>query len=126
MPQRSAATRERDSEETLKQTSVEAQQQSNTEAPQHRNTATKKRSSETAPPEASTTDNPVREAMRQTLRQPYSTDLSKGPSTATTIRIPTEIWERLDMASTLQDQTKQEIIAEALKEYLKKIGRGEV
>lgn len=72
------------------------------------------------------TDNPVHEAMRQMLRAPYSGDLNKGPATATTIRVPTEIWERLDMASTLESQTKQDIIAEALKQYLKKIGRGEV
>jgi hypothetical protein len=76
-------------------------------------------------PESPTAENPVREAMRQALMQSYSADLSKGPSTATTIRIPTEIWERLDMASTLENQTKQDIIAEALKQYLKKIGRGE-
>jgi hypothetical protein len=133
-PQRSAEAPERGnthmpepiSAETQKPENIEAQQQSNTETQQHRNTATKKQSRQATLPDAPISENPVREAMRQALIQPYAADLSKGPSTATTIRIPTEIWERLDMASTLESQTKQDIIAEALKVYLKKIGRGEV
>jgi uncharacterized protein (DUF4415 family) len=124
-PQRSAETQEHDNAGALKHESVEAQQRSNTETLQHKNVATRKRSNETSPPEPLLEENPVREAMRQALRQSYSPDLSKGPSTATTIRIPTEIWERLDMASRLEGQTKQDLIAEALKQYLKKIGRGE-
>ncbi len=78
------------------------------------------------------TENPVHQAMRQALLRPYPPDLRKGPTTATTIRIPTELWERLDMASTLLEQTRQEfhhkqdIIAEALKAYLTRIGRGEL
>lgn len=70
-------------------------------------------------------EDPVRTAMLHALRQAYTSDLSRGPSTATTIRIPTEIWLRLDMACTLENQTKQDIIAEALKNYLRRIGRGE-
>src|SRR5579871_79768 len=121
-PQRSAQAQERDDAETREPASARAQQRRNEETLQHKNAATKKRGNDTSLTE---TDNPVREAMRQALRQPYSADLSKGPSTATTIRNPTEIWERLDMASTLEGQTKQDIITEALKQYLKKIGRGE-
>ena len=76
--------------------------------------------------EAQQSENPVHDAMRQMLRAPYSDDLSKGPATATTIRIPTEIWERLDMAARLQETTKQDIIASALVKHLAKIGRGEL
>lgn len=90
----------------------------------HSGSPAKRRNNDPSRPEV--VDNPVRQAMRQALLQSYSADLNRGPSTATTIRIPTEIWERLDMAATLKNQTKQEIIAEALKQHLKKIGRGEV
>lgn len=124
-PQSSAQALEQDNVETQKPEGAGAQPQGNAETQQHRNAATKKRSSTPAQPELDTAQNPVREAMRQALMQAYSVDLSKGPSTATTIRIPTEIWERLDMASSLEGQTKQDIIAEALKQYLTKIGRGQ-
>src|SRR5262249_7348432 len=104
---------------------------------QSENPPTQPRASATASKrraQASTHDdcNPVHHAMRQVLLQPFSDELRKGPTTATTIRLPSELWERLDMASTLLEQTKQDIhhkqdiIAEALKVYLTRIGRGEL
>jgi hypothetical protein len=116
-----ASTPERDN--------VTTQPPSSPPTPPRTNAAVSKRGSTEAklrPQEPAAEENPVREAMRQALRKPYAAGLQKGPSTATTIRVPSELWERLDMAAKLQNQTKQDLIAEALKQYLMKIGRGEV
>ena len=63
-------------------------------------------------------------AVRSILAQPYSTDPGKGPFTTSTVKIPTEIWERLGWVSAWTARPKQEIIAEALKDYLVKFLKG--
>jgi hypothetical protein len=55
--------------------------------------------------------------MREMLAKPYSFDPKKGPFTVSTVKIPTDVWERLGWAAVLTDQPKQDIIAVALKNY---------
>lgn len=66
---------------------------------------------------------PVREAVLGMLSSPYSGEVGQGPFTTTTVKIPTEVWERLGWVASLTGQAKQEIIAEALKEYLVKVSK---
>jgi hypothetical protein len=67
--------------------------------------------------------NPLIQAMREMLGKPYTLDPKGGPYTVSTVKIPTEVWERLGWAASLTERPKQEIIAEALKEYFAKILR---
>lgn len=67
--------------------------------------------------------NPLNNALLELLGKPYSTDETKGPYTISTVKIPTEISERLGYAATLTKQTKQEIISSALKDYFKRVLR---
>ena len=89
-------------------------------APQRRKRVANATSSATAtagPPD------PVREAVLGMLSSPYSGEVNQGPFTTTTVKIPTEVWERLGWVTSLTGQAKQEIIAEALKEYLVKVSK---
>src|SRR5262249_41744091 len=63
---------------------------------------------------------PLRLAVRELLARPYVADAKAGPFTVSTVKIPTEVWERLGWVSTLTDRPKQEILAEALKDYFEK------
>jgi hypothetical protein len=82
------------------------------------------REPDTAGPASAAGENPVAKAMREMLGKPYTCDEKRGPFTVSTVKIPTEVWERLGFAATLADQPKQEIISEALKAYFAKlIGR---
>jgi hypothetical protein len=65
----------------------------------------------------------MKEAILQMLGKPYAADHGKGPFTVTTVKIPTEVWERLGWTASLTGQAKQEIIASALKEYFHKVTR---
>jgi predicted DNA-binding protein len=55
------------------------------------------------------------------LSQPYKADPKKGPFTVSTVKIPTEVSERLGWVATLTGRAKQEILAEALKDYFAKV-----
>jgi hypothetical protein len=68
--------------------------------------------------------NPMERALLEMLAKPYESDATKGPFTVTTVKIPSEIWERLGWLSQLTGQPKQEIITLALKEQFEKVGRG--
>jgi hypothetical protein len=65
--------------------------------------------------------NPMERALLQMLSQPYASDPGKGPFTVTTVKIPTELWERLGWVSSLTGKTKQDIISEALRERFEKV-----
>jgi hypothetical protein len=64
---------------------------------------------------------PLRRAVRELLARPYTADPKAGPFTVSTVKIPTEVWERLGWVSTLTGRPKQEILAEALKDHFEKI-----
>src|SRR5262245_720448 len=66
----------------------------------------------------------IGEAVRTMLAQPYSSDPGKGPFTVSTVKIPTEIWERLCWVSAWTARPKQEIIADALKDHFVKFLKG--
>jgi hypothetical protein len=55
------------------------------------------------------------------LARPYTSDPRKGPFTVSTVKIPTEVWERLGWLSAWAGQPKQEIIADALREHFVRI-----
>jgi predicted DNA-binding protein len=55
------------------------------------------------------------------LARPYAADPKKGPSTVSTVKIPTEVSERLGWVATLTGKAKQEILTEALKDYFHKV-----
>lgn len=67
----------------------------------------------------------VRLAMLNALLGPYETDLIKGATTATTLRLPTELWERLGMASAITGKTKQDLVSDALQIHLRKVAKDE-
>ena len=62
---------------------------------------------------------PVKQAIVQVLSEPFIGDPLKGPFTVTTVKVPTVIWERLALFAQLTGEHKQEILAKALKEFLK-------
>ncbi len=68
-----------------------------------------------------TSSSPFHSAMLSLLAQPYETDVRKGPYTVSTMKIPTALVERLGWVSTLTGQTKQELVAEAIRDYLEKV-----
>jgi hypothetical protein len=88
--------------------------------------------SERAPDSLLVPVNPVLDAMRQDLLAPYPSDLKEDHYKASTVRLPAVLWERLDTASTFLKKTrhafhdKQDIVAEALKQYLVKVGKEQV
>jgi hypothetical protein len=69
-------------------------------------------------PEPGEAEHPLREAIVQILSAPYPATLARGPFTVTSVKIHTELWNRVGMASTLTGLPKQEILAEALRAYL--------
>ena len=64
---------------------------------------------------------PVRNAMLEMLAQPYPDDMSEGVMTVTSVKIPKLIWERLEYARVITKWDKQDIIAEALRQYFDRI-----
>jgi hypothetical protein len=60
-------------------------------------------------------------AVRDMLSQPYTADPKKGPYTVSTVKIPTEVSERLGWVAALTGRAKQEILTEALKDYFDKV-----
>jgi len=69
----------------------------------------------------SETADPMAGAVREMLSQPYTADPRKGPFTVSTVKIPTEVSERLGWVAALTGKAKQEILAEALKDYFAKV-----
>lgn len=67
------------------------------------------------------TGDPLAAAVRQMLSRPYTADPRKGPFTVSTVKIPTEISERLGWVATLTGKAKQEILSDALKDYFAKV-----
>lgn len=61
------------------------------------------------------------DAVAMMLQKPYTADSRKGPFTVSTVKIPTEVWERLGWVATLTGQAKQEIITDALKSHFEKV-----
>jgi hypothetical protein len=64
------------------------------------------------------------EAVLAMLSRPYTSDLGKGPFTVSTVKVPTEVWERLGWVSAWTGRPKQEIIADALKDHFAKVLKG--
>lgn len=84
----------------------------------------RKQSERIAPPAPVTDqapDNPLEIALREMLANPYSSDPGKGPFTVTSMKLQTEVSERLGWASTLLKRPKQEIVSEALRLYFERI-----
>ena len=75
--------------------------------------------SDSAPEGAST--NAMADAVWTMLQKPYTAVSRKGPFTVSTVKIPTEVWERLGWVSTLTNRAKQEIITDALKTHFEKV-----
>lgn len=46
---------------------------------------------------------------------------SRPRVTVSTVKIPTEVWERLGWVAALTGRKKQDIIAEALKDYFRAV-----
>lgn len=69
------------------------------------------------PANDSKSSDPMTAAVRELLSKPYTDDPLKGPVTVSTVKIPTEVWQRLGWIATLTKRTKQEIISEALKAH---------
>lgn len=61
---------------------------------------------------------PNMDTLQALLSAPYQTDPLKGPFTVSTLKIPIEISDRLGIAASFMKRPKQEIVAEALLNYL--------
>ena len=87
--------------------------------------ADRRREPEGAHPPTPTTDlapdNPLETALREMLANPYTSDLGKGPFTVTSMKLQTEISERLCCASALLKRPKQDIVSESLRLYFERI-----
>ena len=81
-----------------------------------------RRSRREAPPDEPSAD-PIRAAVKELLSRPYSSGPQKVPLTVSTVKMPHEVWERLGWAAKLTEQTQQDIISEALKDYFQKLLR---
>lgn len=68
----------------------------------------------------------IKKAMREGLKAPYPDGGPKGSLITVTTRLPSEICQRLEWASTITDRKKQEVITEALRLYFEKIANEEV
>ena len=104
--------------------SADSREDSRAEALTDSQKPTPKRSSRTRNAESDTNEaasNPMADAVWTMLQQPYTADVRKGPFTVSTVKIPTEVWERLGWVSTLTGQHKQEIITDALKTHFEKV-----
>lgn len=82
-------------------------------------TATKRARRESEPGEELT--DPIAGAVKELLARPYTTEGGKGPLTVSTVKMPSEVWERLGWAAKLTGQAKQDIIRDALKDYFRKL-----
>lgn len=67
---------------------------------------------------------PLGDAVRELLSRPYTGEGNKVPVTVSTVKIPTEVWERLGWVAALTGRTKQDLIAEALKGYFRIVLEG--
>ena len=76
---------------------------------------------EPSPDTPAETGDPMANAVRGMLSQPYTADPKRGPFTVSTVKIPTEISERLGWVAALTGKAKQEILADALKDYFAKV-----
>ena len=103
---------QRDNEDSSAESLTDSQKPTPKRSRRPRSTATE---AEEAP------SNPMADAVWQMLQQPYTADVRKGPFTVSTVKIPTEVWERLGWVSTLTGQAKQEIITEALKSHFETV-----
>jgi hypothetical protein len=63
----------------------------------------------------------IADAVRAMLARPYTSDPRRGPFTVSTVKVPTEVWERLGWLSAWTGRPKQEIIADALREHFVRI-----
>jgi predicted DNA-binding protein len=59
--------------------------------------------------------------LQELLKTPLQGELSRGPFQAATVRMPVEVWKRLDWVSSLTGRKKQDIIGEALVAYLERL-----
>jgi hypothetical protein len=67
----------------------------------------------------------IKKALRDALKAPYPDGALKGPLTTVTTRLPAEIYQRLEWASSITSQKKQEVITEALRLYFERLSNEE-
>jgi len=67
----------------------------------------------------------IKKALRDALKSPYPEGSIKSPLTTVTTRLPAEICQRLDWASSITSQKKQEVITEALRLYFERLANEE-
>lgn len=79
---------------------------------------TRKTGAKTAP---ATSGNPLEDALRAMLAQPYPEDLRKGPFIVTSMKLQADVAERLGYAASLTKRPKQDIVSEALRLYFERL-----
>lgn len=70
---------------------------------------------------AATERDPIAGAVKELLSRAYASDEGKGPLSVSTVKMPSEVWERLGWAAKVTGQAKQDIIRDALKDYFRKL-----
>ncbi|MBX9581990.1 MAG: hypothetical protein K2X87_16925 [Gemmataceae bacterium] len=78
----------------------------------------------TDPKREKAASDPMVEAVRRLLATPYGETGGRGAVTVSTVKIPTEVWERLGWVAKLSGRTKQDIITDALKRYFETVLKG--
>lgn len=68
---------------------------------------------------SSDASDPLGDAVRELLARPYAAEGARALVTVSTVKVPTEVWERLGWVAALTGRTKQDLIAEALKDYFR-------
>jgi hypothetical protein len=76
-----------------------------------------------AEPEPAPPGNPLEAALREMLGRAYASDPAKGPYTVTSMKLNSEVSERLGWASSLTKRPKQDIVSEALRLYFERLLR---
>ena len=67
---------------------------------------------------------PMADAVRRLLAAPYADGAGRGAVTASTVKLPTEVWERLGWVAKLSGRHKQDVITDALKRYFEHVLKG--
>jgi hypothetical protein len=72
------------------------------------------------------TNDPIKNGEWQVVQRPLSTSYRKGPFTTSSVRVPTEVWDRLKVVKNFLGVDQQDILADALADYFDKVRRGEI
>lgn len=69
---------------------------------------------------------PIKRGYWSVIRQPLSANYRRGPFTTSSVRVSTEVWDRLKAIKAFLGKDQQDILADALADYFEKVQSGQV